>query len=92
MAKYAQLSWKALATGFGIFWGVYLGLAALFAMSGVTFIWFSPAFFGTLTSIYPGLAATGIGVVLGLVYGFICGAICGGLIAGLYNWALPKFK
>lgn len=91
MAKYAQLSWKALATGFGIFWGVYLGLAALFAMNGMSFMWFSPEMFGLLMSIYPGLAASWAGVVFGLVDGFICGVICGGIIAWLYNWALTKY-
>ncbi len=88
----AKWNWKGLAIASAVFWGVYLGLAALFASAGARFMLFSPEMFGLLRSIYPGLAPTLSGAVIGLVYGAICGAICGGLLAGLYNWANNKWK
>ncbi|PIN76135.1 hypothetical protein COV18_00785 [Candidatus Woesearchaeota archaeon CG10_big_fil_rev_8_21_14_0_10_37_12] len=81
-----KLSWKGLASAFAIFLGVYLAFVALFAMLNVSGLWFSPEMFGMLVSIYPGLSATGIGVLVGLIWGIVCGAICGGIFAGLYNW------
>ena len=85
-------NWKALATASAIFWGVYLGTAAWFASAGIRTIWFSPESFAMLASIYPGLTATGSGVIVGLVWGAVCGAVCGGIFAALYNWAEKKFK
>lgn len=87
----AQLSWKGLAIAAGIFWGVYLGAAALFAMLNVTFWWFNPQIFSLLAGAYPGLAPTFVGVLAGLVWGALCGAVCGGILAALYNWATDKW-
>ncbi len=85
-------NWKGLAIAVGILWGLYLGLAALFAMLNVSFWWFNPEIFGILAGAYPGLAPTFAGLVLGLIWGFVCGAVCGGILAWLYNWAGSKWK
>ena len=87
-----KLNWKGVATAGAIMWGVYLGLAACFAMWGVTIQLFSPEMFAMLTSIYPGLAPTFAGIITGLLWGAGCGAFCGGIFAGLYNWASVKWK
>ncbi len=84
MAK-QELSVKGLALSFGVFWGAYMLLAALFAMANVNTVWFNNEIFRTLTLLYPGITATGLGALLALVYGLVCGAICGGILAWLYN-------
>ena len=88
----AKWNWKALAAAMAIFWGVYVALAALFAMWGITTIWFSPELFNILAATYPGLTPTITGAIIGLAYGAVCGAVCGGILAGLYNWADKKLK
>lgn len=78
---------RSLAIAAGIFWGLYLFLAAIFVMYGVSFWWFQSSTFELLIPAYFGLSATWIGAFYGLVEGFICGAICGALMAFLYNMA-----
>ena len=87
-----KLSWKALASAFAIFGGVFLALAALFASAGIQFWWFNAEVFELLTATFAGLAASGVGAIVGLIWGTICGAICGGILAGLYNWTLGWWK
>jgi len=82
----ANLNIKAWATTGAILWGVYLSLAALFAKLGFEALWFSREIFGLSMTIYPGLAATGLGIVIGLLWGLFCGAVCGGLFSWLHNW------
>lgn len=86
-----NLNVKAWAASAGILWGVYLFLAPLLAIKGVNFMWFSNEMFQMLTTLYPGLTASGIGAVIGLVYGVICGAICGALFSWTHNKALSWF-
>ncbi len=85
MAKYLKLSIKGAAIAGAIFWGVYLFVAALFAMKAIDTVWFSNTSFQMIMSIYPGVTATISGAILGLVYGLACGAICGGILSWLYN-------
>lgn len=79
---------KALALASGLFWGLYLALAALLEMYKISFWWFQSAHFEILTTTHPGLAATWQGAWIGLAEGFICGVICGLIIAWLYNLSL----
>ncbi len=80
-----ELSMKGLALSFGVFWGVYMLLAALLAMWRINTVWFNNEIFRILSLIYPGISATLGGAVLALLYGFICGAVCGAILAWLYN-------
>ena len=82
MKHTSELNVKAWASSGAILWGIYLFLAALFAMGNVSFFWFSNQAFAFLGSFYPGLNASIGGAFLGLVYGAICGALC----AGLFSW------
>ncbi len=86
----ADLSVKGLAIAGGVFWGVYMGLAALVAMLNVSIPWFSPSMFGMLMDVYPGLSPTLAGVLVGLAWGAVCGGVCGAILAWLYNWASAK--
>lgn len=85
-------NWKALALASGIFLGVYLFLATLFAMINASFWWFNPVMWDMLLVTFPGLSATFVGAFIGLAWGFLCGAVCGSIIASLYNWSLTKVK
>ena len=85
------LSVKGLAITGAVFWGVYLGLAALVASVNVSLPWFSPNMFGMLMDLYPGLAPSVVGVFVGLLWGALCGAVCGAILAWLYNWASASY-
>ena len=84
-------NWKALAVALGTFVGVYMFLAAFFAMNSIEFWWFNNTIWEMLTDAFPITASIG-GAVMGLVLGFLCGAVCGAIIAWLYNWADKKLK
>lgn len=84
-------NWKALAVALGTVVGVYMFLAAVFAMGSVEFWWFNNTMWKMLTDAFPITPSIG-GAVTGLVLGFLCGAVCGAIIAVLYNWANNKLK
>lgn len=86
--KENALSWKGLGFALGILWGVYLGLAALLAMTGIQVVGFSSTTFELLQNIYPLLTASWNGVLVGLGTGLVCGVICGSIFGWLYNTAL----
>lgn len=87
-----KLSICALATASGVFYGLYLFGAALFASANVKIVGFSDQVFALISSIYPGVSATVSGAFIGLIWGLICGAICGGILGALYNIAMDKFR
>lgn len=83
---------KAFAFAFGIFWGVFLFLIALFGVIGVDFWFFQGAFFDFYASAYPGYAVTLVGAFIGLVEGFISGFVVGYVFAWIHNTVAGRFS
>ncbi|MBW3019608.1 hypothetical protein KY329_05490 [Candidatus Woesearchaeota archaeon] len=75
-----KFSIKSFALAFGLVYAVIMAGFALVAMYG--------AMEGTtamMGEVFPGYAATPVGILIAALWGFVMGCIFGGLIAWLYN-------
>lgn len=72
---------KTLAT----FCGFYLFFSAILPALGFDFLWWNNKSLIILSSFYPGIAPTFIGVLLAFIWGAVSGALFGIIFAWLYN-------
>lgn len=82
------LNWRALALASGVFFGVYLGLSVLLAMSGVQLMGFSSEYIELMRTAFPMITLTWGGIFAGLGVGLTCGVLCGAIFGWLYNTTL----
>lgn len=75
-----KFSIKSFALAFGLVYAVILAVFALAGLYGKM-----PEYTALMAEVFPGYAATPVGILIAAIWGFLMGCVFGGLIAWLYN-------